>query len=192
MKRIYTKHGMTGTKIWELWKAIRKRCNGGAGSTQLYRDKGITVCKEWDSASAFIEWAENAGYSHGLQIDRIDNRKGYSPENCRFVPPRENANNKDNTILLTHNGKTQSIWHWSLETGIKTHSIHTRIVRGWSHEKALTKSISPKTKTPIINTKTQEVFRTIKEAAESLGMKKATLRSMLVGRSPNKTPMQYQ
>jgi len=192
MKRIYTKHGMTGTKIWELWKAIRKRCNGRAKSTQLYRDKGITVCREWDSASTFIEWAESAGYSPGLQIDRIDNRKGYSPENCRFVPPRENANNKDNTILLTHNGKTQSIWRWSLETGIKAHSIHTRIVRGWSHEKALTKSISPKTKTPIINTETKEVFRTIKEAAESLGMKKGTLRSMLVGRSPNKTTMQYQ
>ena len=66
-----------------------------------YRDRGITVCEEWrNSPRAFGDWLLSNGWRKGLQIDRIDNNKGYSPENCRVVSPRENNNNRRNTLRL--------------------------------------------------------------------------------------------
>lgn len=51
-----------------------------------YGAKGIDVCDEWVSnPDVFIEWSLKNGWSQGLEIDRINNNKGYCPENCRFV-----------------------------------------------------------------------------------------------------------
>ena len=65
-----------------------------------YQDRGITVCDEWLVFESFRDWALSHGYKEGFQIDRIDNDKGYCPENCRWVSPKENTNNRRNTIRL--------------------------------------------------------------------------------------------
>ena len=68
---------------------------------QSYRDRGITVCEEWrNSPRAFGDWLLAHGWRKGLQIDRYDNSKGYSPENCRVVTAKENSNNRRNTLRL--------------------------------------------------------------------------------------------
>jgi hypothetical protein len=61
-----------------------------------YGGRGITVCDEWSMANAdvFIAWAMKHGYQEGLEIDRIDNDKGYAPDNCRFVSKQENCRNR--------------------------------------------------------------------------------------------------
>jgi hypothetical protein len=140
MKRIYTKHGKTGSKIHEVWKEMHRRCKGSYPKTKSYKEKGISVCKEWTSAAEFIEWAGNNGYTQGLQLDRIKNNEGYSPENCRFVTPQVNANNRDNTVYLTYKNETKNLLDWQKVTGIKRQTIRTRINRGWAVEKALTQS----------------------------------------------------
>jgi len=190
MKNYYKTHGKTGTKIHNLWKYIHSRCKRSDPKTTSYKTKGITVCDEWKSSQAFIEWAESNGYQEGLQIDRINNDEGYSPDNCRFVTPQENANNRDNTMLLTLNGKTQSVWHWSLETGIAARVIRWRIEHGWDGHDAISKKLQPKRR-PLINMETKEVFESMESAASSLGLKKRTLQAMLQGQNSNRTPIQY-
>ena len=60
-----------------------------------YGARGITVCDEWRHESyAFVNWAAENGYAPHKQIDRIDNDKGYSPENCRWVTVQEQNQNK--------------------------------------------------------------------------------------------------
>lgn len=67
-----------------------------------YGGRGITVCKRWDNPNGdshlegFINFVNDMGYkkNESLQLDRIDNSKGYSPENCRWVTAKENANNR--------------------------------------------------------------------------------------------------
>lgn len=62
---------------------------------ECYKNRGITVCDEWiNDCAAFCRFANENGYRPGLQIDRIYNNKGYSPDNCRFVDVFVNANNK--------------------------------------------------------------------------------------------------
>ncbi len=60
-----------------------------------YGARGIEVCKEWlDDQDKFIEWAVSNNWEKNLSLDRIDNNKGYSPENCRWVLLSEQARNK--------------------------------------------------------------------------------------------------
>ena len=100
----HTKHGMRKTRLYRTWRDMLKRVGATKGvdeeTKHNYQDRGITVCDEWLVFENFRDWALSHGYSDDLEIDRIDNDKGYSPENCRWVTPKENINNRRNTIRL--------------------------------------------------------------------------------------------
>ena len=82
-------------------EGIMERCtNPNHVAYKSYGERGITVCQEWiDSPQAFVDWALANGFSPELQIDRIDNDKGYSPDNCRWVTARENIRNRSNSVI---------------------------------------------------------------------------------------------
>lgn len=98
-------HGYTrnGSKhpLYAICHAIIQRCTDpNVDSYERYGGRGITVCAEWKTNRAsFVEWALANGYRPGLQIDRIDNNAGYSPENCRFVDSSTNCRNRRSTVL---------------------------------------------------------------------------------------------
>ena len=99
-----TTHGMCKTRLYKIWKGILMRVGATKGASEnakrFYQDRGITVCSEWLIFENFRDWALSHGYKEGLQIDRKDNDKGYCPENCWWVAPKENANNRRNTIRI--------------------------------------------------------------------------------------------
>jgi hypothetical protein len=82
--------------LYKLWRGIKRRCLApNAINHERYGGRGITICSDWiKSFTSFYEWAISAGWAPGLQIDRIDNEGNYSPMNCRFVEPAENARNR--------------------------------------------------------------------------------------------------
>lgn len=74
---------------------MRARCNRkNHPQYKNYGGRGISICKEWDDYSLFMEWANDNGYSDEKQIDRIDNDSGYYPDNCRFTTSSINNLNK--------------------------------------------------------------------------------------------------
>ena len=100
----HTTHGMRRTRLYGVWRDMLARVGVYKGAPEkvkrLYQDRGITVCDEWLVFENFRDWALSHGYKEGLQIDRVNNDAGYSPENCRWVTPKENTNNRRNTICL--------------------------------------------------------------------------------------------
>ena len=100
-----TTHGCAQEPWYNVYLSMMKRCGHWEGASESslrdYRDRGITVCELWQkSPSDFGDWLLAHGWRRGLQIDRIDNNKGYTPENCRVVTPKENTNNRRNTLRL--------------------------------------------------------------------------------------------
>jgi hypothetical protein len=89
------------SKIYSRWVNMRQRCNNPNNPSYIhYGARGIKVCNKWDNSfESFFYWAIENGYDDSLQIDRINNNKGYSPENCRFVSHTQNIRNRTITKL---------------------------------------------------------------------------------------------
>lgn len=106
MQKLNFKHGHGRHLLRSVFKNIIDRCeNENNKSYKDYGLRGISVCDEWrDSYISFFEWALKTGYEHGLEIDRIDNNNGYSPENCRFTTKTNNIKNQRTIIASNTSG----------------------------------------------------------------------------------------
>lgn len=132
------KHGDFGTKLYGVWAGMKRRCQNP--NTKYYADyggRGIEVCKPWQEYINFKEWAIEAGYREGLSIDRVDVDGDYCPENCRWIPLKEQNSNKRISIKLEYKGRQYSIKEIARMTGLKTRTIQERYKRGWSVEKII-------------------------------------------------------
>ena len=137
-------HGMTGTKEYRCWNAIRQRCeNPRARDYQNYGGRGIQVCEAW--RKSFEEFFKHMGPAPSLDssIERIDNSRGYEPDNCKWCRSfKEQARNRRSGRMLRAFGKTQSVAEWSEETGMPYSVIWQRCFKGgWEPERALTQQI---------------------------------------------------
>ena len=131
----------TKQKLCSVLCDIRRRClNPDYKYFYLYGERGISVCAEWlgkDGQKNFREWAVNNGYEKGLTIDRIDNNKGYSPDNCRWATAKEQSYNRRSNKLITIHGKTQTVTEWAKETGMPIGTLQNRLRYGWEEDRLL-------------------------------------------------------
>lgn len=131
-------------RLGAIYRKMVKRCyDPKSNRFKNYGGKGIKICDEWlNDINAFRKWAVCHGYKEGLTIERIDINGDYCPNNCTWIPKKEQMYNKSNTVRITFNGKTQTLSQWSQELGIPTSTLHNRIrVHGWTVERALTEPI---------------------------------------------------
>ena len=95
--------GRSLNKFYQLYRNMVERCyNPNNNRFNDWGGRGIKICNQWlNNPFMFYDWCESNGYANGLQLDRIDNDKNYTPNNCRFVEPKINNRNqrkrKDNT-----------------------------------------------------------------------------------------------
>lgn len=137
-------HGKSGDRLYKIWKGMKSRCyNPNHKSYKNYGMRGIFVCQEWkDDYLCFRNWAINNGYDefseHGeCTLDRIDVNKGYSPENCRWVNAKTQANNTMSNHVIRYNGEEKTLSEWSECLKISYCVLCARINQlNWSAEKA--------------------------------------------------------
>lgn len=138
-----TKHGLSYTRLYSIWKHIIDRCyNKKNDAYNSYGGRGITVYSEWkNNFINFYNWGLKNGYKDNLTIDRIDNSKGYYPDNCRFVNCKIQANNRRSNHYITINNETHSIADWARIYKINPSTISNRLKLGWSNYDSVTKPI---------------------------------------------------
>lgn len=110
-KEFNVTHGLRSHKLYNVHSKMMDRCyNPNAKDYKGYGGRGITVCDEWHDLSSFVSWGVSNGWEPKLQIDRVDNDKGYYPDNCRFVTRIVNMNNR-RTLKNNKSGFTGICYH---------------------------------------------------------------------------------
>jgi hypothetical protein len=99
------------------------------------------VCDEWKDREAFVAWAVSSGYADGLTLDRIDNSKGYSPENCRWATRRQQANNRQSCEYVQYHGRSVTISELAELAGLPYSTALARHQRGWPPERIVTQKL---------------------------------------------------
>lgn len=126
----YRKTGLE--RLYKIWAAMLNRCfNKNNRAYSRYGGRGISVCEEWrNNYSSFRKWALENGYSDDLTIDRIDNDKGYSPDNCRWADRIVQQNNRSFNHIVTYRGESHTFAEWERITGIQQEKIRHRLAKG--------------------------------------------------------------
>lgn len=124
---------------YPLWIAMKQRCyNPKQIEFKNYGGRGITVCDQW--RNSFLTFFKDMGSrpSADYSLDRIDNSKGYSPENCRWATRKEQCRNFRRNRLLMINGKSIVLAEAAEKLGVTGSCIRDRLIRGWDIESAVT------------------------------------------------------
>lgn len=130
-------HGMSGTRIYLVWCAMRNRCERPeVKSYPRYGGRGIKVCKRWQKFENFF--ADMGEPPQGMSIERKKNDRDYGPGNCVWATKAQQSRNKRNNVMITAEGKTQCLTDWAREKGVSHAAIVYRLRVGWTPEHAVT------------------------------------------------------
>lgn len=116
-------------RIGKIFRGMKIRCyNPNKKAYRWYGAKGIKICDEWiENPKLFEDWAVKNGYADNLTIDRIDEDKNYSPDNCRWIPQANNSKYKSTTSLIQVNDEVHTGKDWSRILGFGINTINEYI-----------------------------------------------------------------
>lgn len=137
-KPVVFTHGHSRTKEYEAWHGMIQRCHNSKNKDyHNYGRRGISVCERWRNSyeNFFADMGKcpDARWS----VNRKDNDKGYTPENCEWASPLAQTNNRRSTVRFTLNGVTKTASEWASKLGINYHTLIWRRWKGLSDEECL-------------------------------------------------------
>jgi len=114
---------MNTRRSYRIWRAMKQRCdNPKHTAAAYYSELDITYCESWKDFSAFF--ADMGECPEGLQLDRKDNNKGYSPDNCQWVTAQENLRKSGTTKLTAEKVRLIKGLLRSLKPGVSKRAAH--------------------------------------------------------------------
>lgn len=133
------KHGKRHTRLYNIWYDMKRKCyKQNRQDYHCYGGRGIKICDNWlHDFMNFYDWSMVNGYNDTLTIDRIDVNGNYEPSNCRWTDIKTQGNNRRTNVLLTYNGKTQTMMMWAEELNLPYNTVKYRHQKGWNDEDCL-------------------------------------------------------
>ncbi len=102
----------TNTITYNSWRSMRNRCLFDNPNNTNHKQKGITICKEWETN--YDKFYEDMGERPiNTTLDRIDPIGNYTLSNCRWSDWREQQNNKSTLTKVEHDGEIKTIGEWA-------------------------------------------------------------------------------
>lgn len=129
-----------GSPEYGVWQAMIRRCyDPNRNGSENYLGRGIVVCDEWQGEGGFERFLAHVGRRPSLKhsLDRIDNDRGYEPDNVRWATWKEQARNKRSNRLITIDGVTRCVAEWVELTDVVENTVRTRLRRGWDPKDAV-------------------------------------------------------
>lgn len=146
--------------LYQIWKAMNWRCDETKGH-EAYIRKGITVCQRWSESNpeGFNNFIIDMYPRDGNKtIERIDNTKGYSPDNCKWACMKEQQNNRENNHVIEYMSEKLTVQQLADRVGIKSNTLLCRLRRGWSVEESISGERVREYRRPYANKLTDEQF----------------------------------
>ena len=164
-------HRKSGTPEYHIWLAMKQRCHNPRNRHyHQYGERGISVCQEW--RESFQTFLDHVGIrpSPELELDRIDNDKGYEPGNVRWASRIVQVLNRRNSLWLEFQGEKKLAFEWAKEKGIPLMTLKARLqMYGWTVERALTTPVgTPRKNSKMLTLNNQT--KPLSEWAKDLGM----------------------
>ena len=120
-------HGFSKTRTYRVWLGLCAR---------PYVRSVEKVCPRWKNS--FINFLVDMGECpDGMSIDRIDNEKGYSLDNCRWATPTEQARNRRSNVVVEFAGQKLCLMAACEMAGVSYNTVQVRRRRGADAQSAL-------------------------------------------------------
>ena len=119
--------GLAKIPEYNVWHGMVYRCtNEKSQAWARYGGRGIGVCDRWLSYDNFIS---DMGFrpSGKHQLDRVDNNKGYAPDNCRWVLALDNVRNRSDSKYWFVGG----VRYESMRAAAKANNVAHSTIKTW-------------------------------------------------------------
>lgn len=131
-------HGMSKSTEFRIWQGILSRCTNEKDTRyEYYGGRGIGLDPRYlePDGQGFLNFLKDVGKRpKGKTIDRVNNNRGYWPNNMRWATNTEQASNRRSSVIITHNNKTRCQSDWAKELGISSTSIWSYLKKGMSFD----------------------------------------------------------
>lgn len=184
-----TKHGLSRSRVYSIWRCMRARCDVSRKHVEArYAGRGIVVCDAWQKFENFFAdmgFPPTANHS----IDRVDNDKGYSKENCRWATYVEQARNTDANAYIKVGDERRCKSEWCEVKGISRSNLDARVRKGVTGEALFVKPRAQQRQgRPVASFREDsfivDVFPNAKQAACDTGIGYASIHKCLAGYRP--------
>lgn len=153
-------HGLSSTSEYGSHANMLRRCSDTENAMYpRYGGRGIAVCDRWLGADGFLNFLSDMGEKPTRKhtLERVDNDKGYSPDNCVWATKKEQGQNRSTTKLITVDGVTKSQSAWDQSKGSSINIVGDRIRRGWDAEAAVKTPVAQYTRDLTLNGETHSL-----------------------------------
>lgn len=134
--------GGVQTPLYQIWAQIVQRCfNPNHPKFKNYGQRGIDMDPRWRESFLTFKREVPRRPNRKCSIERIDNNKGYWPDNIRWEPAKIQNRNRRNTRILIFEDRKISLPALAEKVGMNRKRLQARLDAGMSVEEAVSKPL---------------------------------------------------